>query len=217
MERTGPPGPRRQSFSHRSVSDSDDWRQRDLLSTRTDLPTFRYHPDPIGTGSIEPSEVVCVVCSKARGFIYTAEVHSQAEIRSKVCPWCIADGSAHDRFDAEFADEPYVGGRNWSSVPPAIARIVVTRTPSFIPWQHVYWFACCNDAAAFLGRAGHAEIVAQFAGVEASLRQEMDMDGPEYDADWTEYFATLNKDDSPTAYVFRCLHCGALGGFSDCH
>ncbi len=78
-------------------------------------------------------------------------------------------------------------------------------------------FACCNDAAAFLGRAGNAEIVAQYVGVEASLRREMGMEGAEYDEDWVAYFVALEKDDSPTAYVFRCLHCGALGGYSDCH
>jgi uncharacterized protein CbrC (UPF0167 family) len=36
-------------------------------------------------------------------------------------------------------------------------------------------------------------------------------------ARWDGYVAALTKDASggPTAYVFRCLHCGQLGGYSD--
>jgi len=178
---------------------------------------FRYHPDPVATGSVEPSEAACLVCSRARGFIYTAHVLSEPSIDSAVCPWCIADGSAHARFGATFADEEFVGGRDWSSVPPEVAHEVATRTPSFTPWQSILWFACCNDAAAFLGCAGHAEIITHYPGLEPSLRHDMQMVGREHDTEWSEYFESLSKDGSPTAYVFRCLHCGALGGYSDCH
>ena len=32
------------------------------------------------------------------------------------------------------------------------------------------------------------------------------------DSDWAEYFAALNNHEhGPTAYVFRCRHCGTLG------
>ena len=34
--------------------------------------------------------------------------------------------------------------------------------------------------------------------------------------DWEDYFESLDAKSSPTAYVFRCLHCGALGGYCDC-
>ncbi|MCP4306259.1 MAG: CbrC family protein [bacterium] len=40
-----------------------------------ELPSFRYHPDPIATGSIRPSdEAVCRRCSRNRGFIYVGPV-----------------------------------------------------------------------------------------------------------------------------------------------
>ena len=62
------------------------------------LPVFLYHPDPIATGSIQPSATPCKVCGQARGYIYTGPVYT--EIRNRlddaICPWCIADGSAHD-------------------------------------------------------------------------------------------------------------------------
>jgi uncharacterized protein len=182
------------------------------------LPNFRYHPDPLATGSIERSDVACAVCSKVRGYIYVGHVHvpSDEDLRDRVCPWCIADGTAHERFDATFADEAYVGGRDWCAVPSEVAHVVATRTPSFTPWQNIYWFACCGDAAAYWGRAGHAEIVAEYASIESCLRADMGMTAAEHDDEWAEYFHSLDKDNSPTAYVFRCLHCGTLGGFSDC-
>jgi uncharacterized protein CbrC (UPF0167 family) len=42
------------------------------------------------------------------------------------------------------------------------------------------------------------------------LRDEADV------SHWDEYFALLSRDGSPTAYVFKCRHCGRLGGYSDC-
>jgi uncharacterized protein len=38
------------------------------------------------------------------------------------------------------------------------------------------------------------------------------VDGP----DWQDYFRALDKDGSPTAYVFQCLRCGRHLGYSDC-
>jgi uncharacterized protein CbrC (UPF0167 family) len=35
--------------------------------------------------------------------------------------------------------------------------------------------------------------------------------------DWQGYLRALEKDGSPTAYIFRCLHCGRHLGYSDCH
>src|SRR6266480_2367057 len=66
------------------------------------LPEFRYHPDPRATGVIVASEARCVACSRTRGFIYTGPVYAEQEFIDAFCPWCIADGTAARRFDAEF-------------------------------------------------------------------------------------------------------------------
>src|SRR4051794_16064897 len=68
------------------------------------LPTFKYHPDPIATGSVEPSDTQCDCCGKQRGYIYVGPVFSVEGLYEYICPWCIADGSAHTKFDAEFTD-----------------------------------------------------------------------------------------------------------------
>jgi uncharacterized protein CbrC (UPF0167 family) len=44
-----------------------------------------------------------------------------------------------------------------------------------------------------------------------AIKEEIGFEGNE----WDDYFASLDKDGEPTAYIFRCRHCGALGGYSD--
>jgi hypothetical protein len=178
------------------------------------LPTFKYHPDPIATGSIKPADTECACCNQQRGYIYVGPVFSVEELFECICPWCIADGSAHKKFDAAFTDAAGVGGYSGPSVVPNIViEEVAFRTPGFSGWQQEYWLACCGDAAAFVGRAGRAELERQWPDAIPSIQQKCGMvDG----ADWQGYFRALDKDGSPTAYVFRCLHCGRDLGYSDC-
>ena len=74
------------------------------------LPTFKYHPDPLATGSVEKSCTTCACCGKARGFIYTGPVYADEEYDQCICPWCIADGSAHEKMEASFTDDAGIVG-----------------------------------------------------------------------------------------------------------
>ncbi len=177
------------------------------------LPVFIYHPDPIGTGSIVASDEVCDCCGRARGYKYQGPTYCEAEVDA-ICPWCIADGSAHEQLDAEFVARDGIGDDgDWGRVSDAIADTVAHRTPGFNGWQQERWWMCCDDAAAFLGTAGKAELEAFGTAAVDAIRAESGFEGDE----WRDYFDVLSKDDGPTAYVFRCLHCGKLGGYSDCH
>ena len=60
------------------------------------------------------------MCGESRGFIYSGPVYGQEELDSSICPWCIADGSAAEKFDAEFTD---VG----SGIPADVPDDVVAR------------------------------------------------------------------------------------------
>ena len=68
------------------------------------LPAFRYHPDPIRSGSIVESGEVCRCCRQNRGYMYAGPVYAEEDLDDAICPWCIADGSAHTMFDASFVD-----------------------------------------------------------------------------------------------------------------
>lgn len=178
------------------------------------LPKFRYHPDAVSTESVAVSDVVCMVCNRARGYIYTGPVFSDIELNEQVCPWCIGDGSANRLFGAEFVDRAGVGGYGtWESVPEHVINELVTRTPCFTGWQQERWFTCCGDGAAFIGRAGRRELHAAGPDAMQSVRSEAGYEGQ----DWEEYLELLDANGSPTAYLFRCIRCGRVGGYSDCH
>lgn len=176
------------------------------------LPSFRYHPDPVATGSVAPSANACACCEQARGYIYTGPVYGEDDHEDDICPWCISDGSAHEKLGAGFTDAAGVGGYgDWEDVPATVREEVAYRTPGFTGWQQEMWFTCCDDAACFIGRAGYKELLALGASAIEAIRVESELDGEE----WEDYLKGLDKDDQPTAYLFRCLHCRKVGGYSD--
>lgn len=177
------------------------------------LPSFRFHADPLGTGSVEESTNVCVCCKRARGFVYVGPVYSEEEYSECICPWCIADGSAHEKLGATFQDDVQIGGGEWDPVPQASVDEIAYRTPGFSGWQQERWWSHCQEAGCFIGRAGHKELLAAGERAIAAIREST---GITSDLEWEEFFKDLDKHSGPTAYLFRCLRCGAIGGYQDC-
>ncbi len=167
-----------------------------------ELPVFRYHPDPLGSGSIVASEKTCHACGQARGYIYDGPAYSEQELDDALCPWCIADGSAHKKFDATFVDYEAFDGE----VPEAAAEEITERTPGFNSFQTEVWPGCCDDATAFLMPAGIKELREQSDLESLALNHiiyEMEISGGAA----TRLLNSLHRDTGPTAYLFRCLHC----------
>ena len=167
------------------------------------LPEFRYHPDPLASGSVEASEVRCACCGERRGSIYTGTPYAQENLTASICPWCIADGSAHRKFDATFVE-----AESLSDLPEEIAGTVRTRTPGYASWQQEEWPVCCNDATAFLQPAGLADLRHidhyEWEGLlMGHIVHEMGISGGAA----RRLLESLDRDHGPTAYVFRCLHC----------
>ena len=50
-------------------------------ATSTALPAFRYHPDPVATGSVRSADEPCQVCGRRRGYLYDGR-SSRAGTRS---------------------------------------------------------------------------------------------------------------------------------------
>lgn len=100
------------------------------------LPAFKYHPHPLQTGSIKKSSKKCICCGKSRGYVYVGPVYCADDLADAICPWCIADGSAHEKFDASLTDEEGIGGGGeWDEVPEKVIEEVAYRTPGFSGWQ----------------------------------------------------------------------------------
>jgi uncharacterized protein len=175
------------------------------------LPKFRYHPDPIASGSIVRSDNECVCCGEARGFIYTGSVSGEEELEEALCPWCIADGSAHDMFDAEFADGALIP----EDIAPGVVEELCHRTPAFKGWQREQWLTCCGDGAEFIAPVGRAELRAHDPQFESALLTYVHGEFGLPNEAATRVIAALNRDRGPTAYLFRCRHCGNKLGYVD--
>jgi len=164
------------------------------------LPPFRYHPDPLATGSFEARGGVCKSCGLQRNIMYVGPVYSRfPDIRGNVCPWCIADGSAHEKFACTFVDDFPL-----KDLPQAIILEVTTRTPGFASWQQDEWLSHCGDACAFLGDASR-ETLAKFKAGErrAVFNESTDID----DDDWSKFVSNYAPGGDPSVYHFRCLSC----------
>jgi len=153
-------------------------------------------------GSIAASDAACLCCGERRGFVYAGPAYCEAELEEALCPWCIAGGSAHAKFDASFADE--------ALFPDGLARETIDeiafRTPGFNGWQQERWLGCCGDAAAFREAVGHAEIKARYPALEGALMMHIVHDLGLSGGAATRYLQALDREHGPTAYVFSCRH-----------
>lgn len=159
------------------------------------------------------SRRACVCCKKSRGYIYAGPVFSEGEYHKRICPWCIADGSARKKLDVTFFTEDAVGGNgDWVRVPRSVVQEITCRTPGFSGWQQEQWWTHCKDAGRYLGKAGMSELKTCGADAIEAIRSYI-----KYDAkDEKLLMSSLDKDGSPTAYVFQCMKCGKHGGYWDC-
>ena len=174
----------------------------------TNLPEFKYHPDPLATGSIVPSEETCECCGEARGFVYCTPPYGERDIEF-LCPWCIADGSADTKLGASFSD-------SWplsqSGVSQKIIDEVTLRTPGYVCWQQESWVSCCDDACEFHGDAIPSEL-------EELNEDERKRVAGEFDvplSDFNEMLTHYAPKGSPAIYKFRCRHCGVTHYNWDC-
>lgn len=180
--------------------------------TDSALPSFRYHPDPVATGAFEPVTITCVCCSTVRAWRYTVPAYGTRDLRDTLCPWCIADGSAAERFDVVFTDL----GSSGSLPDLGNTRVrdeIERRTPGFSGWQQERWLFHCDDAAAFMGSGGWDD-VRHLPGAVSDLRAQVADWG--FAADEIDAFTeSLDVDGSPVAHLFRCLTCSRHLAYAD--
>ena len=117
----------------------------------SDVPSFKYHPNPLSSGAIKDSDESCPCCGQARGYLYEGPVYCSEEVLA-VCPWCIADGSAHAKWEAEFTDAVFED--SWGDrvdLPLEIVEEVLCRTPGVVgACQSITWWVHCNEPAEFV-------------------------------------------------------------------
>ena len=173
------------------------------------LPVFRYHPDPVATGNVEASPTICACCGRARGFIYVGPVHGESNLDDRLCPWCIADGTAASRLGASFADAHPLAQE-------AIAQEVIDevnlRTPSYSSWQQDAWLTHCNDACEFHGDATVEDVGEASEATKADWRLEYQLT----ERHWNDITGCYEPQKEPSFYKFVCRHCGLVRLGWDC-
>ena len=115
-----------------------------------------------------------------------------------VCLSCIHDGSAAEKFDAEFVQFAEAVSD------PEKRDELFKRTPGYVSWQGENWLACCDDYCAYLGTVGIQEL--EKLGIKEEVLEDYAAQIPSYPIDVVEEY--LYKDGDLCGYLFRCLHCG---------
>lgn len=168
------------------------------------LPNFRYHPDPLTSGSVIPSDATCACCEEARGYLYAGPVYAEEDLAHQLCPWCLADGAAAEEYDATFVDSEAFD----DTVPEDVVTEIVERTPGYHAWQGERWPSCCNDATAFVGAYGIAELRAHDRSLEGAVMSYIVHDCGISGGAALRLLESFTRDEhGPTLYLFRCLHC----------
>lgn len=172
------------------------------------LPKFKYHPDPIKTENIVKSDKSCVCCKKSRDYIYVASVYTTQDIEKEICPWCISDGSAAEKFGATFTDDYPLFQAKLSD---EIITEVAERTPGFISWQQENWLSHCNDACEFHGdlEIFEAKNLTEKEVQTLCVESEMEVE------DIKEILKYYEKGGNPAIYKFVCRHCREIRLYTD--
>ena len=169
---------------------------------KKELPFFKYHPDPLKTGTFETDEtVVCDCCGKETDVYYSGPFYSVEDVEY-LCPECIANGKASKKFDGDFIDIYFGEVSDEEKIDELIHR-----TPSYCGWQQEIWVTHCDDFCAFLGYVGAKEL--KEMGV---LEEVIENGSPEFNAEWSEEQIEIIKNmvdgGHVQGYLFKCLHCG---------
>ena len=108
-----------------------------------ELPTYKYHKDPIQSGVFEEYSGTCPVCGKAQGWRYMGPFYCYEEIEN-ICPWCISSGAAAQKYDLSFVDEQGPEKPDDSKLDELLYR-----TPGYFSAQGDPWSVHCNDFCNF--------------------------------------------------------------------
>jgi uncharacterized protein CbrC (UPF0167 family) len=164
----------------------------------TNVPEFRYQPHAYQLGIIKKETTHCPCCEQQREYTYTGPFYTVEEVEG-ICPWCIKDGRAAQKYDAEFQDS----GSCDEVDSEAYVDELVHRTPGYMGMQQEVWLSHCGDFCAFIGYVGWKEIVP----LKKELKDDLEQIKEEYGYTQKELQQYLVKDGSFQGYLFQCLHC----------
>lgn len=168
------------------------------------LPKFRYYRDPVQTDVVIASDTPCLCCGKARGYIYVGPTYTtHREVHDNLCPWCIADGSAAEKFSVEFTEVRLLYR---AGISRDIMDEVCKRTPGYFCWQSQCWQPHCGDACVYHGDATVEDVAHASRSTIDAWKAENNMT----DADWQNLTDGYEPKGHSAFYKFVCRHCSEV-------
>jgi uncharacterized protein CbrC (UPF0167 family) len=170
-----------------------------------ELPQFKYNPNAYKNGIFEKKEGTCSVCNEKRNVKYTSSFYSIKK-PEYICPFCIANGKAAEKYDGEFVAYSNIEGVSPDpadpkpTIPKKMLLEVSQRTPCYNSWQQEVWLSHCNEPCVFIDYAD-GETIKPFID-----ELEEDIEGNGYNKE--QLLEWLSKNGSVVGYLFQCLHCG---------
>lgn len=172
-----------------------------------DLPNFKYHPDPLSTEVIFYEKTHCPVCKKDRDYVYKGPFYSKERVKG-LCPWCISDGSAAEKYDGEFCNPTDIDVDN-----KAFIDELSHKTPGYYGIQQEQWLSHCDDFCAYLGTIDWDKI--KELGIEKEIEKDYKKNFPD-GVDFKEIKESLKNNGYIECYLFQCIHCKKYRIYTDC-
>ncbi len=166
-----------------------------------DLPSFRFHPDPLRTGAIVKQAGHCSCCDQPVDYLYVGPAASIYDLEEKLCPWCIASGAAAEKFDVEFSErQPLIE----AGVDPEVIEEIVGRTPGYICWQHPTWEVHQGKPCQFIGDTTGKALRQMSKDELAAFMESARLDREGFE----ELLGIYRPNSNPGVYHFRCSETG---------
>ncbi len=163
------------------------------------LPYFKYHADPIRNGVFKEYSGTCSCCGDKKGWKYIGPFYCTEEIEN-ICPWCIKDGAAAEKFDLTFVDDQGPEKLNDEQK----LKELIKQTPGYFSAQGDPWPAHCDDYCTLIGPTNWRELEPIIKHMQHDVKLTMDNNGLSYD----DMVSELAREHSPLwAYLFKCKHC----------
>tara|TARA_R110000868_G_scaffold273797_1_gene533012 strand:- start:1294 stop:1731 length:438 start_codon:yes stop_codon:yes gene_type:complete len=119
---------------------------------KSELPYFPYHRDPFESQSVRESNAKCDCCGEAKGIMYDGVMYSLDDPEN-ICPWCIADGSAAEKYEGSFFDSYFVDENHKPvEVASKFYKEVYCKTIGFATYNPIGWWVHCGQPAEFVTR-----------------------------------------------------------------
>ncbi|MDR2925336.1 MAG: CbrC family protein [Azoarcus sp.] len=187
------------------------------MPEKSNLPQFKYSPNCYENGIFQMTKAdeikICDCCRQTTDVYYNGPFYSRVRINI-LCPFCIANGKAAEKYNGEFLAYTSIEGISPNPSEPhtfhneEAINEVVTRTPCYSAYQQEEWLAHCNDLCAFVGYVGWDEIknlINEFVDLEVDVNKfYFSIVGK---LGYNALSENLANGGGLQGYLFQCLHC----------